>query len=50
VTAVRFEDSKPAAVTLPNATDWIGRAWSATFQENLKEAIRRAYYRKGFRM
>jgi outer membrane protein assembly complex protein YaeT len=48
VTAVRFEDSKPAAVTLPNATDWIGRAWSATFQENLKEAIRRAYYRKGF--
>ena len=48
VTAVRFEASGAAAVTLPKATDWIGRAWSATFQQNLKEAVRRAYYRKGF--
>jgi outer membrane protein assembly complex protein YaeT len=48
VTAVRFAGSEAAAVTLPKATDWIGRAWSATLQESLKEAVRRAFYKKGF--
>jgi len=48
VAAVRFEGAEAATVTLPKATEWIGRAWSPTLQENLKEAIRRAYYQKGF--
>ena len=48
VAAVRFEGSEAAAVTLPKASEWIGRAWSSTLQENLKEAIRRAYYKRGF--
>ena len=48
ITAVRYEADGAAAGMLPNATGWIGRAWSPTVQEDLKEAIRRAYYKKGF--
>ncbi len=48
VAAVHFEGAAPTAVTLPAATEWIGQAWSATSREKLQEAIRRAYYQKGF--
>ena len=48
VAALRFEGAEAAGVTLPTATEWIGRAWSATARGNLQEAIRRAYYQKGF--
>ncbi len=48
VAAVRFEGGEAEAVTLPAAKEWIGRAWSLELQENLKEAIRLAYYQRGF--
>jgi outer membrane protein assembly complex protein YaeT len=48
VAAVRFEGADAETVKLPAATEWIGRAWSPALQENLKEAIRRPYYQKGF--
>jgi outer membrane protein assembly complex protein YaeT len=48
VAAVRFEGAEGATVTLPPAMEWIGRAWSPALQENLKEAIQRVYYQKGF--
>ncbi len=48
VAAVRFEGAEAETVTLPKAAEWVGRAWSLMLQENLKEAIRRAYYQKGF--
>jgi outer membrane protein assembly complex protein YaeT len=48
VAAVRFECPEAAAVTLPKAADWIGRAWSPTLQENFKEAVRRAFFKNGF--
>jgi outer membrane protein insertion porin family len=48
VAVVRFEGAEAAPVTLPTTTEWIGQAWSAALREKLKEAIRRAYYQKGF--
>ena len=48
VGAVRYEGTDENKVVLPAAADWTGRAWSTALQENLKEAIRRAYYQKGF--
>ena len=48
VAAVRFEGADAGTVALPATTEWIGRAWSPVLRENLKEAIRRAYYQEGF--
>ena len=48
VAAVRFEGGKAGSVKLPAATEWVGRPWSAALQEKMKEAIRLAYYQKGF--
>jgi outer membrane protein assembly complex protein YaeT len=48
VATVRFDGADTASVEMPKAAEWIGRAWSPTLEENLKEAIRRAYYKRGF--
>jgi outer membrane protein assembly complex protein YaeT len=48
VAAVHFEGTGPDTVALPTAAEWMGRVWSATARGNLQEAIRRAYYKKGF--
>jgi outer membrane protein assembly complex protein YaeT len=48
VAALRFEGTDAATAVLPATTDWIGRVWSATARANLQEAIRRAYYQKGY--
>ena len=48
VAALRFEGAEAAPVALPTATEWIGQAWSAALREKLQEAIRRAYYQRGF--
>ncbi|MFA5266031.1 MAG: BamA/TamA family outer membrane protein [Opitutaceae bacterium] len=48
VAAVRYEATETETVTLPETTEWIGRAWAPTLKENIKEAIRRIYYQKGF--
>lgn len=36
------------AVTLPAIDAWIGLPWSSTLQEDIREAIRQAYYAEGF--
>ncbi len=48
VAAVRFEGAEAGTVKPPPAAEWIGRSWSSALQENLEEAIRRAYYQQGF--
>jgi outer membrane protein assembly complex protein YaeT len=48
VSALRFEGVGAEIITVPKPADWIGRAWSPASQENLKEAIRQAYFKKGF--
>jgi outer membrane protein insertion porin family len=48
VSAVRFQDGDDNGVTLPNPTGWSGKPWSSTLQEDIREAIRQAYYAKGF--
>ena len=48
VAAVHIEGAETATVPLPAVTEWIGGPWSAARQENLKEAIRRAYDQRGY--
>jgi outer membrane protein assembly complex protein YaeT len=48
VAALRFEGAETGTVALPAATEWTGQAWSAAWRDKLQEAIRRAYYQRGF--
>ena len=43
---LQYDDTPPAA--LPDPTDWIGRAWTNTVEQDLREAVRHAYYREGY--
>lgn len=46
--SLHFQHDEAEDVALPEAAAWVGRAWSSTVQEDIREAIRQAYYRKGF--
>jgi outer membrane protein assembly complex protein YaeT len=48
VTEVRFEGADAAAVPLPPTTAWIGQPWSTALAEEIREAVRREYYTKGY--
>ncbi|WP_414664337.1 BamA/OMP85 family outer membrane protein [Horticoccus sp. 23ND18S-11] len=45
---VQFQRDETLEVELPAAAQWLGQPWSMTLQEDLREAVRRAYYVKGF--
>jgi outer membrane protein insertion porin family len=44
----RYQRDEGDPVPLPDAAMWSGRPWSSTLQEDIREAIRQAYYAKGF--
>jgi outer membrane protein assembly complex protein YaeT len=48
VAAVRFAGAEAGTVALPKMTEALGLPWSPALQEKVKEAIRRAYYQKGY--
>jgi len=48
IASLHFQREEAEDVALPKAAAWVGRAWSSTVQEDIREAIRQAYYRKGF--
>lgn len=48
VASVRFQRDAGEATKLPAIEGWVGRPWSSTLQEDIREEIRQAYYRDGF--
>ncbi len=48
LTTVNYAGGEGAGVTRPAAKDWTGGPWSPTVQQNLTEAIRRAFFEKGY--
>lgn len=48
VTAVRYQREDDDAVKLPPTENWIAQSWTSTLQEDIREAIRQAYYLEGF--
>lgn len=48
VSELRYQRDEDDRVTLPGAAGWTGKPWSSTMQEDIREAIRQAYYREGF--
>lgn len=48
VAAILYQRDEDDRVSLPAPEQWVGRPWSPTLQEDIREAIRQAYYREGF--
>jgi outer membrane protein assembly factor BamA len=48
VTDMSYQRDEGDGVPLPPASRWLGRAWSPTLQEDVREAIRHAYYERGY--
>lgn len=48
VDAVRYQRDDDDRVPLPAAAAWAGQPWSSTLQEDIREAVRQAYYAEGF--
>ena len=48
VGAILYQRDEYDRVTLPVTEQWVGRPWSPTLQEDIREAIRQAYYRDGY--
>ena len=48
VSDVRYQRDEGDPVKLPLTDAWVGKPWSVTLQEDIREAIRQAYYAKGF--
>lgn len=48
VGSVLYQRSEDETVPLPSGAQWVGRPWSPTLQEDVREAVRQAYYRRGF--
>lgn len=48
VTELAYQREEGDDVPLPPASRWLGRAWSPTLQEDVREAIRHAYYERGY--
>jgi outer membrane protein insertion porin family len=47
VSTVRYQRDE-GGVVLPSVVGWLGRPWSSSLQEDIREAVRRAYYVEGF--
>lgn len=47
VVEVKLDFDEAAPPTLPRPKDWIGKPWSPTFEQDLREAVRQAYFREG---
>jgi outer membrane protein assembly complex protein YaeT len=48
VADLQYQREEDDVVTLPAGEGWLGRPWSSTLQEDIREAIRQAYYDEGF--
>jgi outer membrane protein assembly complex protein YaeT len=48
VADVQYQREEDDVVPLPPTEAWLGQPWSATLQEDMREAIRQAYYTQGF--
>ena len=48
VADLRYQRDEGDPVELPAPEDWRGKPWSLTLQEDIREAVRQAYYAKGF--
>lgn len=48
VDAARYVRDEGDTVKLPPVEPWAGRPWSPTLQEDIREAVRQAYYAEGF--
>jgi len=48
VAGVSYQREEDDTVTLPPVESWRGRPWSPTLQKDIREAIRRAYYERGY--
>jgi outer membrane protein assembly complex protein YaeT len=47
VTEVLYQRDEGDRVELPPVAAWVGQPWNSTLLENVREAIRQAYYRAG---
>lgn len=48
VADTRYQREEDDKVVLPPPTRWQGQGWSPTVQEDIREAVRQAYYHEGF--
>lgn len=48
VSAVRFQRDEGDPVQLPPTKQWLKKPWSSTVEDDVREAIRQAYYAKGY--
>lgn len=48
VTGMNYQQEEEDRVVLPPVGKWNGQPWSPTLHEDIREAIRQAYYNKGF--
>jgi len=48
VGSVLYQRNEDETVVLPKGEQWLGRLWSPTLQEDVREAVRQVYYRRGF--
>ncbi len=48
VETFRYQREQDDLVALPPVDGWAEKPWSPTLQEDIREAIRQAYYREGF--
>ncbi len=48
VAETTIDRGKVDGVTLPDPKPWIGHEWTPTMEENIREAVRQAFYRAGY--
>lgn len=48
IAEVKLQHDDAAPPTLPEPKDWVGKPWSPTLEQDLREAVRHAYYREGY--
>jgi outer membrane protein assembly complex protein YaeT len=48
VASLKYQREEGDPVTLPPIEAWLTKPWSSTLQEDIREAIRQAYYQEGF--
>jgi outer membrane protein insertion porin family len=48
VASLRYQNGDPPGVALPAPSAWIGKPWSPGLEQDLREAIRQAYYQRGY--
>ena len=47
VSEVRYQRDNGDRVELPAVAGWVGKPWSSTVLENVREGVRQAYYHTG---